>query len=210
MGIFAFDTGQALTSGVAPARRVGWVATASLPTTLTNQGWQLFDSAVNWSAAGAGTASVGKLDGMLLQMPCAGSTSNVDDCSSAGWVYEGVTRSCQGGVLDTDAAAAVLDFPVTGTAGKLYTATFHFYGIMEPKNYGANVTRESGSIRPNLANPAVPAPFATAPGSTATLASFALCLSASVRTALCRTITIATSRLESGLPILRALRVNRS
>lgn len=165
MGIFAFDTGQALTSGVAPARRVGWVATAGLPTTLTKQGWQLFDDAVNWSTAGSAvTASVGKLDGMLLQLPCAGSTST-DDCSSAGWVYEGVTHACQSGVLDTDAAATVLDFPVTGTAGKVYTATFHFYGIMEPKNYGAGVTRESGNLRPSLANPADPAPFAFAAGS---------------------------------------------
>jgi hypothetical protein len=171
MGIFAFDTGQALTSGVAPARRVGWVATASLPTTLTKQGWQLFDDAVNWSTAGgAGTASVGKLDGMLLQMPCSGSTST-DDCSSAGWVYEGVTRTCQSGLLDTDAAATLLDFPVTGTAGKVYNATFHFYGIMEPKNYGPNVTRESGTLRPSLANPAAPAPFATAPGGAAVAAS---------------------------------------
>jgi hypothetical protein len=172
MGIFAFDTGQALTSGVAPARRVGWVATASLPTTLTKQGWQLFDAAVNWSAAGgAGTASVGKLDGMLLQMPCAGSTPLTDDCSTAGWIYEGVTRSCQTGVLDTDSAATVLDFPVTGTAGKVYNATFHFYGIMEPKDYGSGVTRESGPVRPSLANPAEPAPFATAPGSSAIRAS---------------------------------------
>lgn len=171
MGIFAFDAGQALTSGVAPARRVGWVATASLPTTLTKQGWQLFDDAVNWStAAGAGTASVGKLDGMLLQMPCAGS-SPTDDCSSAGWIYEGAAHACQSGMLDTDAAAAVLDFPVTGTAGKLYNATFHFYGIMEPKNYGPNVTRESGAVRPSLANPAEPAPFAMASGSSTTRVS---------------------------------------
>jgi hypothetical protein len=70
MGIFAFEAGQALTSGVAPARRVGWVASGALPTTLTKQGWQLFDDAVNWSTSGCSktpmtTACAGKSCGSV-------------------------------------------------------------------------------------------------------------------------------------------------
>jgi hypothetical protein len=85
MGIFAFDAGQALTSGVAPGRRVGWLASASLPTTLTKQGWQLFDDAVNWSASACtatpqATACAGKSCGTVSN-GCGG-THNCGTCAS--------------------------------------------------------------------------------------------------------------------------------
>jgi hypothetical protein len=66
--------------------------------------------------------------------------------------------------MDTDAAATrtILDFPVTGgEKGKVYLAKMHFYGIMEPKVYGDQITREATN-RPGQANPSNPAPFATA------------------------------------------------
>jgi hypothetical protein len=92
MGIFAFDAGQTLTSGVAPARRVGWVASASLPTTLTKQGWQLFDDAVNWSASACtntpvATACSGKNCGTVSN-GCGG-TYNCGTCAAP--------QSCAGG-----------------------------------------------------------------------------------------------------------------
>jgi hypothetical protein len=112
--------------------------------------------------------SLGKLDGFLLQTPCKPGTN--DDCDSNGWIYEGVTHPCSGGNLDTDAAGTktILDFPVTGgVKGKVYLAKMHFYGIMEPKNYGANIQREATG-RPGQANPSDPAPFAWSktPGAT--------------------------------------------
>ena len=115
------------------------------------------------TGGGSSDVSVGKLDGFLVQTPC-GDTPNSDDCNSGGWIYEGQTHACSGGHLDTDLAATktILDFPVSGQAGKVYVATMHFYGVMEPKNYGNNVTRENGTMRPGSGNPATPAPFATA------------------------------------------------
>lgn len=122
------------------------------------------------SAGAAGSTSmavsVGKLDGMLLMTPCGGDT-NTDDCPG-GMLYEGKSSGCSNSKLDSDADPKLLDFAVTGgEAGKHYMATMHFYGVMEPKNYGPNVTREAGTQRPSQsAIPATPEPFATAPGGT--------------------------------------------
>jgi hypothetical protein len=110
--------------------------------------------------------SVGKLDGMLIMTPC-GDTPTGDDCASSGWIYEGKNTPCVGGRLDSDAGdKTILDFPVTGgEKGKRYLATMHFYGMMEPKNYGNSVVREAGTQRPNSsANPSTPEGFATAEG----------------------------------------------
>jgi hypothetical protein len=110
------------------------------------------------------TASVGELDGMLVMTPC-GDEPNSDDCAGSGWIYKGESHGCNGGQLDTDHSSTktLLDFPVTGTPGKVYTAKMHFYGVMEPKNYGPNADRESDA-RPGMGNIADPAPFATADG----------------------------------------------
>lgn len=122
-------------------------------------------------SAGSGTAgttstpvSVGKLDGMMLMTPCGGDTTT-DDCPG-GMLYEGKSSGCTGGKLDSDADPKLLDFPITGgEPGKHYMATMHFYGVMEPKDYGANVKREFGSMRASqTAIPATPEPFATADG----------------------------------------------
>jgi hypothetical protein len=111
--------------------------------------------------------SVGKLDGMLVMTPC-GDEPNGDDCAGAGWIYEGTTNPCVGGNLDTNSVPGKLDFAVTGEADKVYVATMHFYGVMEPKDYGNNAMREAGQARPNVGqNPSTPEPFATAaPNST--------------------------------------------
>jgi FecR protein len=45
--IFAYERGAAMQGFVAPARRVGFFLDDS-PTTLTDEGWQLFDAAVAW------------------------------------------------------------------------------------------------------------------------------------------------------------------
>jgi len=110
--------------------------------------------------------SVGKLDGMLVTTPC-GDTPAGDDCAGGGWIYEGKNTACSGGKLDSDVPSkSTLDFPITGgVMGTHYIATMHFYGMMEPKNYGPTVTREAGTMRPNDSqNPSKPEPFATAPG----------------------------------------------
>jgi hypothetical protein len=120
--------------------------------------------------AGSGTGgtavavSLGKLDGMLLMTPCGGDTTS-DDCPGS-MLYEGKSYGCVGGKLDSDTNPTLLDFAVTGgEVGKRYIATLHFYGVMEPKAYGPNATREAGTMRPSqTAIPAKPDPYATANG----------------------------------------------
>jgi hypothetical protein len=113
-------------------------------------------------SGGSGTAvDVGKLDGMLVMTPCV--DSSTDDCDGGGWIYEGTTNPCVDDNLDTDSVAGKLEFAVTGEMGKRYMATMHFYGVMEPKDYGSNADREVAQ-RPNVgANPSTPPPFATMP-----------------------------------------------
>src|SRR5690606_11154407 len=65
---------------------------------------------------------------------------------------------CQNGPLD-----AQHEFPVGGTPGTTYMVTMHFYGIMEPKDYGQGVTREAPQRPGTQDNGADPTPWATAP-----------------------------------------------
>jgi hypothetical protein len=98
---------------------------------------------------------LGSLDGRLMVQACSG-TNTSDDCANGGWTYLGNTASCGSGQPHTQ------DFLVGGTPGVTYNVTMHFYGILEPRNYGAQVMRESGTVRPvNLDSGADPPPFAT-------------------------------------------------
>ena len=55
-------------------------------------------------------------------------------------------------------------YPVGGAPGTTYRITLHFYGIVEPRNYGPDVTREAGPGRPgNQDTGASPTPWAVAP-----------------------------------------------
>jgi len=103
------------------------------------------------------TELVGNLDGRLITMPC-GDNPNSDDCSGSGWDYNGQHTGCMNGRLDADQT-----FQINGTVGETYQVTMHFYGVMEPKNYGTSgVTREAGNTRPqNLDDGATPVPWAT-------------------------------------------------
>jgi hypothetical protein len=101
--------------------------------------------------------AMGSLDGYLIMTPCTDTAC--DDCSGGGWIYNGTTTGCSGSLN------AVQNFTVGGTPGTRYRATLHFYGIVEPKNYGNVATRQSGSMRPNNSDSgATPAPWAYATG----------------------------------------------
>jgi hypothetical protein len=114
------------------------------------------------SGGGGGIGSiVGALDGRFIEIACADSAT-LDDCSITGHRYDDTIVSCDSprGTYELNFR---LDHPIGGTPGATYLVTMHFYGILEPKNYGPNVTRESGSTRPqNLNTGANPAPWATA------------------------------------------------
>jgi len=101
----------------------------------------------------------GSLDGRLVSFPCLEENPLGTDCATGGAWYKRVRKSCSGGALNV-----VHTFPVGGTPGTAYVATFRFYGIVEPKNYGSNVTRDAGVRRPgNQDTGAIPTPFASAP-----------------------------------------------
>ncbi len=87
---------------------------------------------------------VGKLDGHLLQTPC-GDTPSTDDCSGGGWKSNAVQgdTQCQGGALEAD-----IEFPIGGEPGVVYETNMHFYGVMEPREYG-NVATRAQQQRPD-------------------------------------------------------------
>jgi hypothetical protein len=108
---------------------------------------------------------VGALDGLLVQFPCL-DTPLTDDCTASA-VINGTALACSGGVMN-----AVINHPIGGTPGVVYQVTMHFYGIVDPRNYGPNVTRESGGTRPsNLNTGATPVPWASAAAGVAYTAS---------------------------------------
>jgi hypothetical protein len=101
------------------------------------------------------SATWGALDGRLLQMPCSDNPTT-DDCDSGGAYYaQGNHISCSGSGLTVQH-----DFPVGGAAGQPYFVTMHFYGILEPRNYGAGVTRDALNSSPgNQGTGANPTPW---------------------------------------------------
>jgi len=99
---------------------------------------------------------VGDLDGHLFSVAC-GDTPNTDDCNGEGWRSSrnpNQLNVCVGARLE-----AQIDFPIGGEAGAIYDVRMHFYGVMEPRNYGAVVTREAMG-RPSLDTGGTPTPFA--------------------------------------------------
>lgn len=104
------------------------------------------------------------LDGRLITVPCCGQPTT-DDCDSCGPYVDGVANPCLGGQSDLS-----VDHPVGGTQGAVYAVTLHFYGIMEPKNYGDEVERDAAPDAPDRdgADPtpwAVGSPGMSVPGS---------------------------------------------
>jgi hypothetical protein len=182
-GVMGGSAGTATTAGTgSSASGAGGMGTAGTSSTAGSGGAGVSGSASGGSggaSAGSGGASagsggsggsgpaavsLGKLDGMLVMTPCK--DSQTDDCDGDGWIYEGMTNPCTpDGNLDTDSVPGKLEFAVTGgEAGKRYIAKMHFYGVMEPKDYGANDVRDAGTTRPNVnSNPSTPPPFATMP-----------------------------------------------
>jgi hypothetical protein len=100
---------------------------------------------------------VGDMDGHLFSVAC-GDTPNTDDCAGEGWRSSrnpNQLNTCVGGRLE-----ARLDFPVGGEEGVAYDVRMHFYGVMEPRDYGNVVTREAQG-RPNLTAGGMPTPYAS-------------------------------------------------
>ncbi|RYZ06017.1 MAG: hypothetical protein EOO73_17880 [Myxococcales bacterium] len=104
---------------------------------------------------------VGALDGRLMQFPCANANSSVDDCDALGYAVDGVVHQCSEGKSEM-----VLDHPISGPPGARFRLTLHFYGIMEPKNYGNTAVREAAPGAPDR-NGGVPTSWATAPAGAA-------------------------------------------
>jgi hypothetical protein len=137
----------------------------------TSMGGTSAGEAGGMNAAGTGTGGaegtppdeltldelVGGMDGHLFSVAC-GDTPNTDDCNGEGWRSNGgPINACANGRLD-----ARIDFPVGGEPGAAYAVRMHFYGVMEPRNYGNVVTRVAQG-RPSLAPGGTPTPFASMP-----------------------------------------------
>jgi len=110
--VFAYDAGQAMVGGAAPARRVGFFAAGNAPSALTSQGWKLFDDAVNWLTArkpdGQPCSAASECTSGVCRGPrfCDGGTNGHCPCtggqfdceSGPGACKEDVTkRTCGGG-----------------------------------------------------------------------------------------------------------------
>ena len=102
-------------------------------------------------------AVVGALDGRLALFPCASDGVSNDDCDALGYVVDGVVHGCSEGKSEM-----VLDHRISGAPGTRFVLTLHFYGIVEPKNYGTSATREAAPGPPDR-NGGEPPPWASAP-----------------------------------------------
>jgi hypothetical protein len=87
-----------------------------------------------------------RFDGRLVETPCA--DTNSDDCTGGGWrVNGGAITGCMNNRLDADQTIMV-----GGTPNQNYRVTLRVFGVVEPKSYGGNVTREAGNTRPTNNN----------------------------------------------------------
>jgi hypothetical protein len=53
LAVFAYDNGKPMVGLDAPGRRVGWFAVKTTASSLSANGWKLFDNAVKWAATGS-------------------------------------------------------------------------------------------------------------------------------------------------------------
>jgi cysteine-rich repeat protein len=116
-----------------------------------------------------GPPSIGELapdlDGWLITTPCGDEPSS-DDCAGGGWsVNGGPSTACQGGRLE-----AVVDYDIGGEPGVEYDVAMHFYGVMEPRQYGNGVMREAQG-GPSRDEGGTPTPFAWAEGAAPNIAA---------------------------------------
>jgi hypothetical protein len=105
----------------------------------------------------------GTLDGRVIVTACGEANPQGTDCASDGGYIisggKGTRTACTGGKLDLQAT-----YPIGGIAGAKYTVTMHFYGIMEPNDYGQSADRDAAPGRPGNQNDgADPIPWAEAP-----------------------------------------------
>jgi len=105
--IFAFNAGSAMTSGTAPARRLGWMGTTAAMTSLTASGVSLFDKAVEWTIGGFGDAQcLGQANGTACN---DGSACTAGDVCQASYCMGAVISCDDSNVCTTDSCA-----PATG------------------------------------------------------------------------------------------------
>jgi cysteine-rich repeat protein len=98
------------------------------------------------------------LDGWLITTPCGDEPSS-DDCAGGGWAINGgQLNGCEQGRLEAN-----VSYDVGGEAGVEYDVAMHFYGVMEPRQYGNQVMREAQGA-PSRDEGGNPTPFATGPG----------------------------------------------
>jgi hypothetical protein len=99
--VFSVETGAALTTGVAPARRVGFFLAPSTASALRPEGWSLFDAAVQWLVP----------EGPTTPTPPAPVTVAVEPWWNAAWAHRLPLTVTSATAIGGDAIAEVgVDF----------------------------------------------------------------------------------------------------
>ncbi len=108
--IFAYESGVAMVSGSAPARRVGFLLSDNTAANLSADGWRMFDAAVGWATANLATSaeSIHHVSRKMLTTPAAARKA------ITGYDVRGRRVPCTLG-----AAAGVTVHPGKGTALQL-------------------------------------------------------------------------------------------
>lgn len=140
--IFGYEKGAAMVGLTAPARRVGFFLGDTTATSLTADGWKLFDAAIRWAAgtpAAAWGLSVTANNGgaTLTWMPAAGATS-----------YRILRSTSATGPFTTIATGVSL---TTFTDSGLANGTTYFYQVVATNAGGTSSASASTSVKPAAA-----------------------------------------------------------
>jgi len=99
--LYGYEAGAPMVSGVAPARRVAFLAGRDTPGALTSAGWALFDSAITWAVQQR--ASLGACTGLPDGASCSdGNLCNGEELCQAGLCVAGAVLDCGGSACAVD------------------------------------------------------------------------------------------------------------
>jgi fibronectin type 3 domain-containing protein len=154
--VFGYDTGAALTSGTAPARRVvfflddpgnGSTATAQVT---SDAGWQLFGAAVSWAAG-----TTGAVPGAPTSLAASAASGQVDltwSGSLGATSYRVQRATSSGGPYSVIATVPGASFSDTGVSN----GTTFFYVVSAVNSTGESGNSNEAAATPGCTLPAAP------------------------------------------------------
>jgi hypothetical protein len=137
--IFAYETGAAMVTGTAPARRVGFFFNDTSPASATTQGWSLFDATVGWAATPAAAVPTATPSPTPLPLPQGTVVARINAGATAATTVNGVTWAADsmytGGYLWEN--TAIQD--IANTADDALYRTKHGPFCTLPQKLAANI-----------------------------------------------------------------------